>query len=102
MARVINGGVVVSVALTLLLLLDSALAVNNGFSYGIAAWSTDIGEQVMIANYSTNQIQYSYCNSFGSPVYPVDSPNVLPLQRPINDHASIVGAGWWTKKSNNT
>jgi hypothetical protein len=94
-----SSGTAACLGLLLLALLGSTRAAA---SYSIAAWSTDVGEQVMIANYTTNQIQYSYCNSRGSPVYPVDTPNVLPLQRAINDQAPIVGAGWFVHETSRT
>jgi hypothetical protein len=96
----LGGGVATAVLLLLCSMTDLARAMSR--TYQIAAWSTDIGEQIMVANYTTNQIQYSYCNSRGSPVYPTDTFNTLTLQRPLNDHAPIVGAGWWTQKNNNT
>jgi hypothetical protein len=52
-------------------------------SPAIAAWWTyngaHNGPQLIVQNLTTLAIQYSACNSTGTPIYPVDQPNVLPI-----------------------
>jgi hypothetical protein len=74
-----------------------AIVQPSGASPSIAAWWTDKAPQVMVQNETTGAIQYSYCNSNGTPIYPVDPPNVLPVGsafKPRNGTA-LSGVGWW-------
>jgi hypothetical protein len=67
----------------------------------IAAWWTARGPQLLIQNLTTLSIQYSACNSNGTPIYPYEEPNVLPTlsaYRPKNNTA-LTGVGWWTGKT---
>lgn len=74
-----------------------AIAQPSDASPSIAAWWTPNAPQVMVQNETTGAIQYSYCNSNGTPIYPVDPPNVLPVGaafKPRNGTA-LTGVGWW-------
>jgi hypothetical protein len=67
-------------------------------SPAVAAWWTQIGPQLVVQNLTTLAIQYSACNSNGTPIYPVDHPNVLPTVNAVSpkNNTALSGVGWWT------
>jgi len=70
---------------------------RSAASPAIATWWTERGPQLAVQNLSTLAIQYSACNSNGTPIYPVDQPFVLPTLTgydPRNGTA-LTGVGWW-------
>ncbi|KAB5546882.1 hypothetical protein GE09DRAFT_1129000 [Coniochaeta sp. 2T2.1] len=67
----------------------------------IAAWWTEKGPQILVQNLTTLNIQYSSCNSNGTPIYPVDQPNILATGskfKPKNNTA-LTGVGWWDTRT---
>lgn len=83
------------VAQALVLVAMVLTPVSAAADKAIAAWWTDIGPQVMIANWTTGQIESSYCNSKDTPVWPVDKPNILSLDRQPRNNTPLTGTGWY-------
>ncbi|KLU83357.1 hypothetical protein MAPG_02419 [Magnaporthiopsis poae ATCC 64411] len=71
-----------------------SLAVQS-CSASMAAWLTTLGPQVIRQNETTGAIMYSFCNSTGTPVFPVDNPNTLSLAFEPRNGTAITGKGWW-------
>ncbi|KAL1871982.1 hypothetical protein VTK73DRAFT_1812 [Phialemonium thermophilum] len=86
-------------SLALLILLLSAQKVQAGSS--LAAWWTTIGPQLLVQNLTTGLIQYSYCNSNNTPIYPYEGDDVLSLPVVIKakNGTSLAGTGWWDGKT---
>ena len=61
----------------------------------IAAWQTTIGPQVMLQDPVTADIRYSYCNSYGTPVYSYTDDTNFPLTYPAKNGTNLAGVGWW-------
>jgi hypothetical protein len=64
----------------------------------IAAFYTDQAIQVAAQDLDTGNILYSSCNSVGTPVFPIDSPNVLSTKRTPRNGTALTMAGWFDKK----
>lgn len=45
---------------------------------------------------------YSFCNSTGTPVFPVDPPNTLSLAFEPRNGTAITGKGWWDNNKKRT
>ena len=76
-------------------------AQTTAASSQIAAWWTQQGPQILVQNLTTLDIQYSSCNSNGTPIYPVEQPNILGVGskfKPKNNTA-LTGVGWWDDKT---
>ncbi|CAF3540890.1 unnamed protein product [Fusarium graminearum] len=64
-------------------------------SQSIAAFYTDQATQIGAQDANTGNIIYSFCNSVGTPVFPVDDPNVLSTKRTPRNGTALTMAGWF-------
>lgn len=61
----------------------------------MASWFTTIGPQVLVQNLTTGGIMYSSCNSYDTPIFPNDPPNLLSLTYQPRNGTAVAGTGWW-------
>ncbi len=72
------------------------LALAQTCQAALTSWTTTIGPQVMLQNTTTGQIRYSYCNSYGSPIYSYTADTYFNLTYPPKNGTALAGVGWWT------
>ncbi|EEY22290.1 predicted protein [Verticillium alfalfae VaMs.102] len=71
-----------------LLLLNSAMA-------SLAAWSTDMGDQLVLQAPTSHLFYHSSCNTSNDLVFPVNDPFILETEFPPKEHSSLAGVGWF-------
>ncbi|KAG7101534.1 hypothetical protein HYQ44_019195 [Verticillium longisporum] len=71
-----------------LLLLNSARA-------SMAAWSTDMGDQLVLQAPTSRLFYHSSCNTSIDLVFPVNDPFILETEFPPKEHSSLAGVGWF-------
>ncbi|EGY16898.1 hypothetical protein VD0002_g2764 [Verticillium dahliae] len=75
-------------ALVCFLLLSSAMA-------SMAAWSTDMGDQLVLQSPTSHLLYHSSCNTSTDLVFPVNDPFILETEFPPKEHGSLAGVGWF-------
>lgn len=68
----------------------------------MAAWFTTIGPQILVQNLTTGGIMYSSCNSYTTPIFPNDPPNLLSLTYQPRNGTAVAGTGWWDNTKTTT
>ena len=87
---------ILSLPTQLVLLLGAVQSTCAAGSQGkMAAWMTTIGPQILMQNLTTGGIMYSSCNSYDTPIFPNDPPNMLSLTYQPRNGTAVAGTGWW-------
>ncbi|KAM0506850.1 hypothetical protein ACHAP9_003196 [Verticillium nonalfalfae] len=61
----------------------------------LAAWSTDMGDQLVLQAPISHLLYHSSCNTSNDLVFPVNDPFVLETEFPPKEHSSLAGVGWF-------